>query len=59
MLDKLNGYKTYIVAVATLVYALVHIWQVGTIDQTATDLILAGLGLGAVGHKVNRLAAKL
>ena len=52
MLDKLSGYKTYIVAAVTIAYAITSAWQ-GTIDQTtAMQMILGALGLGALRHGI-------
>ena len=53
MLAKLNGYKTYIVAGATVIYAVVGMWS-GTLDQsTGMEMILGALGLGALRHGVS------
>ena len=52
MLSKLDGYKTYIVAAATIIYALVQLWQ-GAIDQnTAVQMIAGALGLSALRHGI-------
>ena len=51
-MNILSGYKTYIVALATLVYAGVSVWN-GTMNyQTAILTVLGGLGLGALRHGV-------
>lgn len=52
MLTKLDGYKTYIVAGATILYALVQMWQ-GSIDQnTGIQMIAGALGLSALRHGI-------
>jgi len=52
LLSKLNGKKSYIVAAATVAYALVVVgW--GTGDwATASELVLAALGLASLRHGV-------
>lgn len=53
MLSSLNGYKTYIVAAVTVVFALAS-WWAGTIDQSAAiAMILGALGLGGLRHGIS------
>ena len=50
MLAKLNGYKTYIVAGASVVFDLVQFWD-GKMDaQTLAMAVFAALGLSAARH---------
>lgn len=52
MLSKLNGYKTYAIAVLTLVYAISG-YLLGNIDtETAVQLVIAALGLSALRHSI-------
>ena len=49
----LQGKKTYIVAAATVVYALAE-WWAGTIDQSAAvAMILGAAGMGAIRHGIS------
>lgn len=49
----LNGHKTYIVAAATILFAVVQYWN-GASDETSMILtILGALGLGAVRHAIS------
>jgi len=49
---KLEGSKTYIVSTVVIVYAIVVAgWQMGDWN-TASQLILGALGLGAVRHAI-------
>ena len=54
MLSLVNGYKTYIVAAATVVYALIQWWSGGMSDQAAMTMILSGAGLGALRHGMSK-----
>jgi type IV secretory pathway VirB2 component (pilin) len=52
LFSKIEGYKTYIVAVVTVIYALVTMWN-GTMDQhTGVAMILGALGLGGLRHGI-------
>lgn len=61
MIDKIkfawyfvDGYKTYIVAVTTILYAVGY-YGVGQNDWgTAVTLILGGSGLGALRHGLEK-----
>ena len=50
--DFLGGKKTFIVAITTVLYAVIVVgWQMGDWNQ-ASQLILVALGLGAVRHAI-------
>ena len=50
MLSKLDGYKTYIVAGASVIFDLVQFWD-GQMDaQTLAMAVFAALGLSAARH---------
>lgn len=54
MLSKINGSKTYIVAAVTIAFALAQLWQ-GAIDQnTAMEMVLGAMGLGALRHGISK-----
>jgi type IV secretory pathway VirB2 component (pilin) len=49
-MQKLDGYKTYIVAAATILFTGIQLWA-GQIDtQTAIFAVLGALGLGGLRH---------
>lgn len=49
----LSGYKTYIVAAVTIVYALTEWLAAGTLDQNgAIAMIFAALGGSALRHGI-------
>ena len=48
-----SGWKTYIVAGVTIVWALVSYWQGTMTFDAATALVLGGAGLGALRHGVS------
>jgi hypothetical protein len=51
-MSMLNGYKTYIVAGATILFTLVQLWT-GAIDaSTAIFATLGALGLSGLRHGV-------
>jgi hypothetical protein len=51
-MNVLNGYKTYIVAGATIFFALAQYWD-GAADGSTTLLtILGALGLGSMRHAI-------
>lgn len=56
--DKINGYKSYIISGAVVIYAILgaslqlHGWE------RAVELILGALGLGAVAHKVDKMRVR-
>ena len=51
-MSMLNGYKTYIVAAATILFTLVQYWS-GAIDLNATIFaILGAAGLSGLRHGV-------
>ncbi|MDE2020616.1 MAG: hypothetical protein KGJ13_09800 [Patescibacteria group bacterium] len=53
-LASLSGYKTYIVAIATVFYAAVEYWD-GTLNQAAAvGMVLGALGLGALRNGINK-----
>lgn len=53
-LAAISGYKTYIVAVATVFYAVVEYWD-GTLTQAAAvGMVLGALGLGALRNGINK-----
>lgn len=50
----LSGYKTYIVAAATVFYAAVGYWD-GTLNQAAAvGMVLSALGLGALRNGISK-----
>lgn len=57
MFAKLNGYKTYIVAAGTIIYALVQGWAGNMDAQTEVLTILAALGAGGIRHGISTSAA--
>lgn len=60
MLDKLplNGKKTYIVAIVTVIYAVSGI-LLGEMETTyALTLIAGALGLTSIGHKIDKSTTK-
>ena len=48
----LRGRKSYLVALVTIVYAVVVIGWGGSDWNAAAELVLAGLGLGALRHGI-------
>ena len=53
MLQFLQGKKTYIVAGATILYAVVGMWS-GSLDQNSgMAMIFGALGFGAVRHGIS------
>jgi len=53
--DKLNGKKTYIVAVLTIIYAVTGA-AIGKIDwNTAVGIILAALGMSGLRHGISKV----
>lgn len=53
MLAALNGYKTYIVAGVTIVFAVVSYWGGAMDAQTMELTILGALGLGGLRHGIS------
>jgi len=61
MIEWLQGYKTYIVFVLGVIFnlgVLVGWWAVDSEIWTLINSILAFLGLGTIGAKINRVAKK-
>lgn len=63
MLNKvwnfLNGKKTYILVLTGLLYTASRVW-VGEIGlEDAIYIVLGMMGIGTVGHKVDRLDSKI
>lgn len=59
ILVAIDGYKTYIVAGVTVVYALVSWWS-GAIDwKTAMDMILVALGAGSFRSAIKKVETLL
>tara|TARA_R110002167_G_scaffold61913_4_gene174929 strand:- start:30447 stop:30689 length:243 start_codon:yes stop_codon:yes gene_type:complete len=56
MLDKLplNGKKTYVVAIVTVVYAICGILLGDMATNDAIMLIAGALGLSTIGHKIDK-----
>lgn len=50
LIQKLSGYKSYAVAVVTVLYAVVIVGGQHGDWNNATQLILGALGLGALRH---------
>ena len=53
-----SGYKTYIVAAATIIYAVVSWWSGAMGQDAAIAMILGGAGIGALRHAVTTTVAK-
>jgi len=55
MLEKIDGFKTYIVASLAIVYAISGL-VLGLHDQTtAIEMILAALGMSSLRHKMLKI----
>lgn len=52
-MNLLNGYKTYIVAAATIFFAAAQYWNGATNETSMILTILGALGLGAVRHAIS------
>lgn len=52
----LNGKKTYIVAIVTICYALVSMWNGSMTPDVGIGLILGACGFGALRHGVSTSA---
>lgn len=50
--NKVSGYKTYTVAIATIIYGLVYYGFSQHDWSTAVSLVLGSAGLGALRHGV-------
>ena len=58
MMEKINGKKTYIIARATILYAIAG-FVAGLHDiQTMWVLILGALGFGSLRHGIEKLEGK-
>ena len=56
MLAKLNGWKTYLVCAAALIYDAAQYWN-GSIDQqTAITMALGALGVAGLRHGISTSA---
>jgi len=56
MLDKLplNGKKTYVVSIVTVIYAVCGI-LLGSMEVNEAMMLIAGaLGLSTIGHKIDK-----
>lgn len=57
LFNKLNGYKTYIICVTTVVYAISY-YGLGQHDYgTMFSMIFGASGLGCLRHGVSKTAA--
>jgi len=54
MLRNIDGYKTYIVASLTIVYAVIGVGLGFHDHPTAVEMILAALGLSTLRHGVSK-----
>lgn len=54
--DTINGYKTYLVAVVTIIYAVVGVGISQNDWGSAVNMILGATGLGALRHGVSKVA---
>jgi hypothetical protein len=53
MLSRLNGHKTYILAVLAIAYAIYGWLVLGTLPQNdAIDIIFVALGAGSLRHGI-------
>ena len=59
MLDKLplNGKKTYVVAIVTVIYAVCGILLGDMPSQEALMMIGGALGLTTIGHKIDKISS--
>lgn len=63
MLKKIRGYKTYFIALCTIVYALLAHYQMNTMSlNSMMDMIFAALGVGvgirsAIGSALEQIVA--
>lgn len=55
-MSKLNGYKTYLVAAATIAYAWLSVWKGGMDASHAVDMTLAACGLAGLRHGISTSA---
>jgi len=51
-MSALNGWKTYIVVAATVIWAALSMWKGSMDTQTGIGIILGAGGLGALRHGV-------
>lgn len=57
MLSKFNGYKTYFVSAAVVIYALTGYFT-GNLDANAAFMVIAnGLGLATLRHGISNSAS--
>jgi hypothetical protein len=52
-MTALNGYKTYIVAGATIFFAVAQYWNGASSETSMILTILGALGLSAVRHAIS------
>lgn len=56
--NKVSGYKTYIVCITTVLYAVLYYGLTQNDWPTAMSLILGSSGLGALRHAVSKQPLK-
>lgn len=58
-MNNLSGYKTYIVVVAMIAYALIGIYLGQVTQEQAMQLVLNALGLAGLRSSVSRVEDKV